>query len=435
MSLISIREFDCLQVGDAESDGGRPCITASVATYLRSLRRTHGFDVFKFADETTLSAQQYVGVAQAGDVTIEILPKVEGIAGATMRQNLVGMLSVALELEISAGEVARVSTQQHGILEVFIRLFCDKLFAQVHRGLVRRYESQEENLQFLRGRLAVIEQTRLNLMSPERLYCRFDEFQEDNALNQVLKAAVKLLRRTSRDLGNQKKLAELSLVFAGVSDSARQTLPWDKVSFDRISDRYRPSYKLAELFLTNAPPDVGGGSATGFSLFFDMNVLFEEYIGRVAEATLSATGCRIMRQGPMRNLAWDETSKKKAFTLKPDVVGMKSGQAAWIIDTKWKRLNFEKTKDGVVPADVYQMYAYANSYACPDVVLLYPHHPGLDGAAGVRASYALSPPLAEARTGCTKRIRIATIDLSELKTVASQLRSTMFSLDAVGAAA
>ena len=135
----------------------------------------------------------------------------------------------------------------------------------------------------------------------------------------------------------------------------------------------------------------------------------------------------------MRNLAWDEASKKKAFMLKPDVVGIKNGQAAWIIDTKWKRLTLEKSKDGVVPADVYQMYAYANSYACPDVVLLYPHHPGLDGTTGVRASYALTPPLADAGAGI-KRIRIATIDLSELKTVASQLRSTMFGLDAVVAA-
>jgi 5-methylcytosine-specific restriction enzyme subunit McrC len=35
---------------------------------------------------------------------------------------------------------------------------------------------------------------------------------------------------------------------------------------------------LVELFLKGTPPDVTGGNAQSFSLFFDMNVLFEEYI-------------------------------------------------------------------------------------------------------------------------------------------------------------
>ncbi len=425
MSLISIREYDRLCFGEGASSDGEPVISAPVAQYLRGLTRKHGFDVFKLSSETTLSSQQYVGVAQAGGVTVEILPKVEGIDGTTMRRNLVGMLSVALDLEISVGDMARVSTQKSGILEIFIRLFCEKLFAQVHRGLVRRYEAREENLRFLRGRLAVIEQARLNFTNPERLYCRFDELQEDNAMNQVLKAAVKLLRRISLDLGNQKKLNALSLVFEGVSDLPTRMLPLDRVSFDRMSDRYRASYKLAEMFLKNTPPDVGGGSASGYSIFFDMNVLFEEYIGRVAKNAFRETGCRVTLQGPKRFLARDETTSLAAFALKPDVVGTRNQKTEWIIDTKWKRLTVEKPKDGVISADVYQMYAYANCYACADVVLLYPHHSELDAGAGVRSSYTLTLPLAGSGGDDVRRIHVATIDLSDLSGVADQLRSAV----------
>lgn len=419
MPLISVREFGKLHIG--ELDPARPSITANQAVLLRSLKRVHGFDIFKFVNETTLSAQQYVGATQAGGLTVEVLPKIEGIADTTIRRNLVAMLSVALDLEISEGDVAKVATQTHGILEVLIRLFCDKLFAQVHRGLVRRYEGREENLPVLRGKLGVKEQVRLNAANPERLYCRFDEFQEDNPLNQILKAAVRLLLKASRELTNQRQLAELMLILEGVSDVPRHSLPWHRIAFDRLNERYKPSYKLAQLFLTNTPPDVSGGGVQGFSLFFEMNSLFEEYVGRIARRLFHTEGYQVALQGPIRYLAFDESSKRDVFAMKPDVVGLKDRMPQWIMDTKWKELSVEEAKEGVSQSDLYQMYAYANCYACNDVVLVYPHHAGMGPTAGIRASYQLKSWTG----GGVARIRVATLDLSDLKSVPGQLSSIL----------
>lgn len=420
MPLISLREYGKLHIG--EPDLSRPAITASQAAHLRSLKRVHGFDVFKYVNENTLSAQQYVGATQVGGLTVEVLPKIEGIAdNTTIRRNLVAMLSVALDLEISEGDVARVATQNHGILEVLIRLFCDKLFAQVHRGLVRRYEGREENLPVLRGKLGVKEQVRLNAANPERLYCRFDEFQEDNPLNQVLKAAIRLLLKASRELSNQRKLAELMLIFEGVSAVPRHSLTWHRIAFDRLNDRYRPSYKLAQLFLTNTPPDVSGGGVQGFSLFFEMNSLFEEYVGRIARRVFRAEDYQVALQGPIRYLAVDESSKRDVFAMKPDVVGLKDRVPQWIMDTKWKQLSQEEAKEGVSQSDLYQMYAYANRYACSDVVLVYPHHAGMGATAGLRTSYQLKSWTG----GGVARIRVATLDLSDLKSVPWQLSSIL----------
>lgn len=419
MPLISVREYGKLHIG--ELDPAHPSITPSQAAHLRSLKRVHGFDIFKFVNENTLSAQQYVGATQVGGLTVEVLPKVEGIGETTMRRNLVAMLSVALDLEISEGDIAKVATQNHGILEVLIRLFCDKLFAQVHRGLVRRYEGREENLPLLRGRLDVKEQVRLNAANPERLYCRFDEFQEDNPLNQILKAAVRLLLKASRELTNQRQLAELMLIFEGVSDVPRHSLPWHRIAFDRLNERYRPSYKLAQLFLTNTPPDVSGGGVQGFSLFFEMNSLFEEYVGRIARRVFRPEGFQVALQGPQRYLAIDEASKRDVFAMKPDVVGLKDRLPLWIMDTKWKELSQEEAKEGVSQSDLYQMYAYANCYACNDVVLVYPHHANMGPTAGVRASYQLKSWAGSTTQGNIARIRVATLDLSDLNCVPRQL--------------
>lgn len=422
MAVLSIREYGRLHIGDF--DPLRPSVTRAQAEILTNLKPVYGFEAFKYVNGSTLAAQQYVGAIQLGPHTIEVLPKVDGDA-LTVRRNLVAMLAIARELEISEGEVARVATQNHGILEILIRLFCDKLFAQVHKGLVRRYESREENLTVLRGRLAIADQVRANAAHPERLFCRFDEFQEDNPLNQVFKAALRMLFGVARELTNQRQLAELLLAFEAVSDVPRLALPWSRVRFDRLNDRYRPSFKLAELFLRLKPPDVSGGSHQGFSLFFEMNALFEEYIGRIAIRVFRPDGYEVKLQGPQRYLAIEEQSNRKAFAMKPDVIGMRDGRVTWILDTKWKQLSGAEAKEGVAQSDLYQMYAYASCYNCSDVVLLYPHHVALDGQSGLRRSYALSPWSSGDDTESMRRVQIATIDLADLQTVPVQLKKIL----------
>jgi 5-methylcytosine-specific restriction enzyme subunit McrC len=434
--LISLREYGRLHVGDFEPS--KPSVTPAQAAQLTKLRPLYGFDVFKWVNQHTLAAQQYVGTVQLGGLTIEVLPKIEGSAASasdtTIRRNLIAMLMVALDLEIGEGDAAHIAVQRHGILEILIRLFCDKLFAQVHRGLVRRYERQEENLAVLRGRLVVAQQLRLNAANPERLYCRFEEFEANNPLNQILKAAVRVLLKASKDLRNQRQLAELLLIFEGISDIPASSLPWHKVNFDRLNDRYRPSFRLAELFLKKAPPDVTGGISHGFSLFFDMNSLFEEYIGRMAAKVFRAQGIQVRLQGPQRFLAQDESGGSNAFAMKPDVVGMQGSQTVWILDTKWKQLSVEEAREGASQSDFYQMYAYANNYECSNIVLLYPHHAALGSKVGIRASYKLNNWVGAQAGHDAGRIRIATIDLSSLKSVQAQL-TALFASHSVDAQA
>jgi 5-methylcytosine-specific restriction enzyme subunit McrC len=417
VALISVREYEKLHVG--EFDSVCPSVTSRQAEVLTNLKSIYGFEVFKYVNGNTLAAQQYVGTFQLGPHTVEVLPKIDGTE-KDVRRNLVAMLAVALDLDISEGDAARVAKQNHGILEILIRLFCDKLFLQVHRGLVRRYEPIEENLAVLRGRLGIAEQVRLNAGNPERLYCRFDEFQEDNPLNQILKAGVRFLLGISRDVRNQQQLAGLMLVFEGVSDVHRQSLPWPRVVFDRLSDRYKPCFKLVELFLKGTPPDVTGGQAQAFSLFFDMNVLFEEYIGRMARRVFAPKGYQVTLQGPQQFLAVDLDKERPVFAMKPDVVAKLGGRVAWILDTKWKPLSLQKAKEGVQQDDLYQMYAYASCYDCSDVVLLYPHHQELGGTAGVRSSFGLNPWMRTVKH-TINRVRVATVDLAVLGTVPEQL--------------
>jgi 5-methylcytosine-specific restriction enzyme subunit McrC len=419
MPVISVREFEHLHIG--ELDPQLPSVRPEQARQIEGLRRRHGFDVFERTGEAILSASQYVGAVQLGFLTVEVLPKVEGIDGTTMRRNLVAMLSTAYGLEVSVGEAASVATQRFGLLEFLVRLFVNRLFAELHRGLVRRYEAREENLTVLRGRILIGEQIRRNTTASERFYCGFEEFTEDNPLNRILKAALRLLLAFSRNIDNQRSLAELLLAFEAVADLDRRNLPWNDVRIDRLNARYVPCLNLAGLFLRQTPPDITAGSAGGLSVFFDMNVLFEEYIGRVAAKVLRPVGYDVRLQEGRRYLVYDEVAEREAFLLKPDIIGRIGERPVWIIDTKWKELSQQEARDGVAQADMYQMYAYAQRYECPDVVLMYPHHAGLGPAGGVRRTYALR---SDDDLG-TNRVRIATVDLTDLRTVPAQIKAVV----------
>jgi 5-methylcytosine-specific restriction enzyme subunit McrC len=76
----------------------------------------------------------------------------------------------------------------------------------------------------------------------------------------------------------------------------------------------------------------------------------------------------------------------------------------------------------VAQSDLYQMYAYANTYNCSNVVLLYPHHKELGSSPGVRSNYLLNPRMSEFNQVNNKKVKVASIDLADLTTIPTQLR-------------
>lgn len=379
--------------------------------------------------QTALRAQQVVGVIAAQDCTLEVLPKIDGLGDgdsaasqAQIRRNLVHMLAVSLDLDIAAGQMARLGWQDENLLEVLIRLFCDRLFEAVHLGLPRRYVSMEEDIPTLRGRLDVIRQLSTLAASPDRLACRFDELSSHIPLNQIMKAAVARLLQLSRSPHNQRRLRELSFAFAEVSDVPVQSLRWNSVILDRTNARWKDLLELARLLLGERFQTTTSGRGQGFSLLFEMNTLFEEFVGRTLRRALVGTGLQVDLQGGrlhcLAELGDDHTpTGRRRFMTKPDIIIRRGHERVMIIDTKWKRLapSIDDPKQGVSQSDVYQMMAYGRIYQCPDLMLLYPHHDELRIEAGATSRHGV--------LSSEDRLVTATLDLSRLTTCAGALLS------------
>ncbi len=380
---------------------------------------------------TFLKAQQVVGIIAAENCSLEILPKIDGLGDgesdgskAQIRQNLVHMLAVALDLDIASGRLAELGHQRENLLEILIRLFCEKLFEAVHRGLPRRYVAFEEDLPKLRGRLDVVRQFSVLAATPDRLACRFDELSNDIPLNQIMKAAVRRLMAISRSEGNQRRLRELSFALSDVTDVPIARLRWDQVILDRTNSRWKDLLALAKLLLGERFQTTTSGRGTGFSLLFEMNKLFEEYVGRLLKRACAGTDLTVHLQGGRLHCLAElgdgfAPTGARRFMTKPDIIVRRGGDAVLIIDTKWKRLSssIDDPKQGVSQGDVYQMMAYGRLYECSNLILLYPHHSALNRPAGVTSRHAI--------VSSSDWLTTNTFDLSDLTLASAQAKAIL----------
>lgn len=149
-----LREWEYLRIIDEPGDIG---VTRTQADHLLSVaRRTDmgGADGEKVLVDAgrRLRAQQVVGVVVADDVSLEILPKID-VDDASARISLVQMLAAVYDLDIAAGPLTKLGWQSRDLLEILIRLFCDKLVGLLRRGIPRSYLRREDDVTALRGRL------------------------------------------------------------------------------------------------------------------------------------------------------------------------------------------------------------------------------------------------------------------------------------------
>jgi 5-methylcytosine-specific restriction enzyme subunit McrC len=423
MPAYTVREWDKLAYGDG--DGQIPAHYADrlAALSTRSIFAGRGGNGVIEHGRHCLQAHSVVGILAAGDASLEILPKI-GVApgettdqqNAAIRRRLVHMLAVALDLKIDLGVITDLAWQSETLLEILIRIFCDKLTEALRKGMPRRYVTCEEDLPTLRGQLDITRQFTRHAVNPSRLACRFDLLSEDTPLNRIMKASVIQLARISRRATNQQRLRELAFVYAEITEVPVSALRWDQVVIDRTNRSWQELFAMARLFLQDRYQTTTGGAGHGTAMLFDMNTLFEEYVGRLITRALAGTGLTVSLQGGRLFCLSAQDDGRALFQTKPDILIRRGGTVIHVIDTKWKRISarIDDPKQGVSQADVYQMMAYAQLYRAPRLTLLYPHHPGLGAEDAVHASYSIA--------GNATILETASIDVSNSSRMLARLR-------------
>ena len=249
--------------------------------------------------------------------------------------------------------------------------------------------------------------------------CLYDERSNDTPLNRTLKSALLVANALLEGARVSRVVNELRHAMDGIADACPAPEQMARLHTDRMNRHVEPLLTLAKLLLGNRNPDLGQstrGLHDTFAIIWDMNVLFEEYVGRLVGDVMVPKGFSVdLQEGAAAYLASEATTQKKAFLLKPDILVRHRRKPTVVADTKWKRLDPRQSNLGVSQSDVYQVLAYANRYRTELAVLLYPHHPAL-GIPGLQREF-----LIRGASSQNVSIRITTFDLSVLKSVPGQV--------------
>ncbi len=298
-------------------------------------------------DWDILKTRQYCGILNFQEEDFYLLPK---ISNKDEKQNLdtfIYMLMVAYDIKLQNEDIAACENQTHTILEVFIQLFAKKLFQEFQYGIYKEYITEQENLTTLRGKYLINENLKTNFVK-NKIYCEYDEFSMNNQLNQFFLFAVKSLLMFAKD---KRVLMQCEIALDEVEYKSFDinTLT---IHFHRLNSRFKESFEFALLLLNKSIP-LFAKDKKSFAFLFDMNELFEKFIGKIFKELDPST--KLQNQKNFGNLQ-----------LKPDII-----TTNMIIDTKYKIL---KSRDDLAVSDKYQMFVYGTNFGIKNTMLLYPKH-------------------------------------------------------------
>ncbi|MBN2733807.1 MAG: McrC family protein [Methanomicrobiaceae archaeon] len=324
----------------------------------------------------TIKPLNFIGVVKAGAITIQIFPKLfkdgqyekhKGVAA----KNLLKMLSYSERLSIKEIDSAGLNTEELDFFEIFIYLFAKNLNELIKSTQRKEYIKNSDELRFIRERIDI-----RRYINPARLHiipCNYHELSVDNRQNRTLKYTCYLMSRMVQNIETFRLLRSLTTIMDSVTLSPVSLADIDKISFSRLNQKFEPFIKTCRIFLSNSTLTLQASEVETFSLLIPMETLFEEFIAEVLKEDSEyffGLNSSIFLQKNIGTLANREDGSN-IFRLKPDIV-VKKDTGVIIIDTKYKSLDGEDNKSGVVQSDMYQMYAYVSKANAVGSMLLYP---------------------------------------------------------------
>jgi 5-methylcytosine-specific restriction enzyme subunit McrC len=312
-----------------------------------------------------------VGTIRLSRIQIDIIPKLK-LDNEEGRTSLINMLAVCGHVPYRTGvSKASVQVANLDLLTWLAYTYCIELEEQLKRGIPGDYVTVEENSVKLKGRVKLSAHLRLNAADKSRVYCIFDERMTSIPLNIIFYKALLVLKRKVHDVNLRKKLKHLCAYFEDITVPGDIQSLIDHVHFDRQTSRFEHAFRLAKLILSRMSLLNRGSQEESLSFLFEMNTLYETYIGNVLQQMQLGERAILRLQHEKIKLLKNDDSGRDNIQLIPDIVlgqQLDDGQQVWniIMDTKWKTSKYQQD-------DIYQMYAYVTGYReAKCAVLLYP---------------------------------------------------------------
>jgi 5-methylcytosine-specific restriction enzyme subunit McrC len=380
-SIIRVAEFEKIYY-DEEKCFKRKHWTALCNYQERQNKKGgSGIEYFRILNKG-IQFTNYVGVIQAGNCTIEILPKTDKgkttaanltihqleTTDAKQRQGwhdvLLQMLKECKLLKVHHIDYAKLNLKSNSILDVYIELFLVETEKLLHAGLIKKYNKVEGNKLAMKGQLLFHKNLVNNLVHQERFFVKYTEYNRVNIFNQLLYKTLLLIPSISFAPSMMDKVNRIMLDFPEMPDCKVTPATFDELVYDRKTERYKEALLISKMLLLNYRPDLTGGSENVIAILFDMNKLWEEFVYRRL-AKSASVGTQVLRQ--QKKPFWWNSIEDYFKKVSPDILIIK-GNRTIILDTKWKIVGDNNPGDD----DLKQMFIYNLFWNAEKSLLVYP---------------------------------------------------------------
>lgn len=314
-----------------------------------------------------IETTSWVGVIKYKNTHFQILPKLicNNEDKENILKNLIFMLSYTKKLDIKTSNESRLSTAKNPFIEILIREYAKSLFECLKRLTPKRYVREEDNLDYLKGKIKFTENIRYNSSNQAKFYCEYDEFSENNILNQLFLFVSTCLYNISNDSYNKKTLKFIMNYYADIKLVRFDRFKAEKIKLSRNQELFKKPFNLAKMFVEKTSVDLSKNKFENITLIWDMNKLFEEFIFEIMKKNESEFGWTFTAQKGKRLFAGDDNKKRNTYV---DIYA-ENDKDKIILDTKYKI--FTGTDD-FSNADVFQVSTYCLLHNADKAVLIYP---------------------------------------------------------------
>ncbi|MFF2480092.1 McrC family protein [Paenibacillus sp. NPDC058071] len=328
------------------------------------------------ADDRLL-LRKYVGFIATPSLQIQILPKLfeDSVSAEDAEKEKLLSVRMLFRLLSSSGFLSikdipnpqQIAVMNGDLLEIFISIFTKKFLDLFHKQIHRQYEEREQNMVTIKGRILFQQQLLRNGFFKHKHYVNYQEFTENNLLNQIFKTTINSLRVLTKSDENKKNLNMAIMLLENIQFVRLSESLFSQVRFNRLNESYRALFQLAKMFYHNRQPGIHSGDERTFTFLVPLNQLFEYTLYQWIHEGLSPEGLEVKYQKPQRFL----DSQNDVFLLKPDITIQSESNVHMIVDAKYKN-PVSDSKVDLSESDVYQMLAYAVRYQCDRLCLVYP---------------------------------------------------------------
>lgn len=314
-----------------------------------------------------IETTSWVGVIKYKNTHFQILPKLicNNEDKENILKNLIFMLSYTKKLDIKTSNESRLSTAKNPFIEILIREYAKSLFECLKRLTPKKYVREEDNINYLKGKIKFTENIRYNSSNQAKFYCEYDEFSENNILNQLFLFVSTCLYNISNDSYNKKTLKFIMNYYSDIKLVRFDRFKAEKIKLSRNQELFKKPFNLAKMFVEKTSVDLSKNKFENITLIWDMNKLFEEFIFEIMKKNESEFGWTFTAQKGKRLLIGDDNKKRNTYV---DIFA-ENGNDKIIMDTKYKI--FTGTDD-FSNADVFQVSTYCLLHNTDKAVLIYP---------------------------------------------------------------